>query len=135
MKITKNIISDLFPLYVANECSPDTRALVEEYLQSNPCEAEELRRIMNTTVLGMPLPPASLDEVRSFREARRRLRWRTWLLALAIFFSLAPFSFFNNGHKTWWFFLEAPKSALIYGALGFLCWIAYAVERSRSQSL
>jgi len=135
MKITKSIINDLFPLYLANECSSDSRALVEEYLHANPVEADELRRIMNTSALTTPLPPASLDELRSFREARRRLRRRTWLCAFAIFFSLVPFSFFFNGEKTWWLFLAAPKSALAYGALGVVCWIAYAVERTRSRSL
>ena len=47
MKVTKEIISDLIPLYAANECSADTRALVEEYLQQNPAEADELRQILS----------------------------------------------------------------------------------------
>ncbi len=135
MKITKDIISDLFPLYVAKECSPDTRTLVEEYLHGNPTEAEELRRIMEATVPSTPLPPASLDEVRSFREARRRIRRRSWLLAFAIFFSLIPFSFFSNGERTWWLFREAPRSALVYALLGVVCWIALAVQRMSSRSL
>ena len=50
MNVTKDIINDLIPLYVANECSADTRALVDEYLQRNPQQAEELRRIMATSV-------------------------------------------------------------------------------------
>lgn len=40
MNITKNVINDLFPLYAANECSPDTRAPVDEYLKSNPQQAQ-----------------------------------------------------------------------------------------------
>ena len=135
MNITKNIISDLMPLYAANECSPDTRALVEDYLQHNPRDAAELRRILNTALPGTPLPSAGLDEVRSLREARRRLRRRSWLLALAIFFSLAPFSFFFSGDKTWWMLRDAPKSALVYGIVGALGWFAYALERHRSRSL
>ena len=90
---------------------------------------------MNTTVSGAPLPSVSLDEVRSFREARRRIRRRSWLLAFAIFFSLAPFSFFTDGEKTWWMLRDDPKSALVYGVLGVLCWTAYAVARRRSRSL
>ena len=135
MNITKNIISDLFPLYVINECSPDTRALVEDYLQKNPVEAEELRRVMITTVSPALLPPASLDEVRAFREARRRIRRRSWLMAFAIFFSIAPFSFYANDHKTWWMLRDAPQSAFVYGMLGLLGWIAYALERHRSRAL
>ena len=135
MNITKDIISDLLPLYVANECSADTRALVETYLQGHPQEAAGLRRIMSTALSQTPLPSAALDEAGSLREARRRLRLRSWLLALAIFFSLAPFSFFHSGDKTWWMLRDAPMSALVYGMLGGLGWVAYAIQRHRSRSL
>jgi len=135
MNITKDIISDLFPLYAANECSPDTKRLVEEYLQRNPGEAAELRRIVDTAIRLARLPSPGLDEVHSLREARRRLRHRSWLLAAAIFFSLAPFSSFVSGDKSWWMLRDAPNSALAYGIVGALCWLAYGVVRLRSRSL
>ncbi|MCX6928906.1 MAG: hypothetical protein NT154_37700 [Verrucomicrobia bacterium] len=135
MNVTKEIINDLIPLYVANECSADTRALVEEYLQGNPQQAEELKRIMATSVPQAVPSAKNLDEMRSFREARRRLRRRSWLMAIAIFFSLAPFSFFWTGERGWWLLRDAPVSAAVYAALGVVCWIIYAVERNRSRSL
>jgi hypothetical protein len=135
MNITKNIINDLIPLYFANECSADTRALVEEYLQQNPEQGDELRRIINTPVPGTVPPAKNLDEVRAFRQARRRLRRRSWLMALAIFFSLAPFSSFSaDDGRSWWFLRDAPRAALVYAAIGVGFWILYAVERSRSRS-
>ena len=135
MNVTKDVITDLYPLYVEKECSADTRALVEEYLQSNPQDAAELRRVMNT-----PLPEAAPwakapEEVQALREARRRVRRRSWLLGCAIFFSLTPLSFLHTGGKTYWLLLEAPAMAIIYGALGVVCWIAYAMMGSRSSSL
>jgi ferric-dicitrate binding protein FerR (iron transport regulator) len=135
MNATRDIINDLLPLYVANECSADTRALVEEYLERNPQQAEELRRIINTPVPGAVPPAKGLDEVRAFREARRRLRRRSWLMAAAIFFSLAPFSFFWTGERTWWLLRDATGSALVYAAISLMFWIIYAVDRRRSQSL
>jgi len=135
MNVTKEIINDLIPLYVANECSADTRALVEDYLQRNPQQVEELRRVMATSVPQAVPSTGNLDEMRSFREARRRLRRRSWLMAFAIFFSLAPFSFFSTGERTWWLLRDAPASAAVYASLGVVCWIIYAVERSRSRSL
>jgi hypothetical protein len=135
MNVTKDIINDLIPLYAANECSADTRALVDEYLQRNPQQAEELRRVMGTSVpQGVP-SAKSLDEVRSFREARRRLRRRSWLMAFAIFFSLAPFSFVWTSGRVWWLLRDAPASAVVYAALGVVFWVIYAVDRSRSRSL
>lgn len=136
MNVTKDIIDDLIPLYAAGECSADTRALVEEYLQQHPQQAGELRRIMNTPLPG-PVPAAKgLDEVRAFREARRRLRRRSWLMAAAIFFSLAPFaSFVSDNGRSWWFLRDATGYALGYAAIGVVFWILYALSRSRSRSL
>jgi anti-sigma factor RsiW len=36
VEITRNIIEDLLPLYLAGEASPETRALVEEFLARDP---------------------------------------------------------------------------------------------------
>jgi ferric-dicitrate binding protein FerR (iron transport regulator) len=135
MNITKDVITDLYPLYVENECSADTQALVKEYLQRNPQHAEELRRVMSAPLPGAVPPAKNLDEVQSLREARRRVRRRSWLMALAIFFSLMPFSFISTGGHTWWMLRDAPNSALVYAALGVVFWIIYAVERKRSNSL
>ena len=135
MNITKDIIADLFPLYLEKECSPDTRALVEEYFQRNPQDAHELRRIANTSLPGDAPPAKDLDETRSLREARRVVRRRSWVLGFAIFFSLVPFSVLHTGERTYWLLREAPGTALIYGALALACWIAWTVMRHRSRSL
>jgi ferric-dicitrate binding protein FerR (iron transport regulator) len=135
MNVTKDIIEDLIPLYAANECSPGTRALVEEYLQRNPQEAETLRRIMSTPVPRAAPQAKGPGEVHAFREARRRLRHRASLMALAIFFTLAPFSFFSADGRTWWMPRDAPGSALVYSVIGAGLWIIYAVHRRRSRSL
>jgi hypothetical protein len=135
MNVTKEIINDLIPLYFANECSADTRTVVEDYLQRNPQQAQELRRVMGTPVPQTAPSSESLDEVRSFREARRRLRRRTWLMAFAIFFSLAPLSFVWTSGRVWWLLRDAPASAIVYAALGVVFWVICAVDRSRSRSL
>jgi hypothetical protein len=133
MNITKNIISDLFPLYLENECTPDTRELIQDYLQRNPQEAEELRRVAGTT---LPKPSlANLDETHSLRQARRVVRRRSWVMGLAIFFSLAPLSFHSNGERIYWMPLEAPGTALVYALLAVTCWVIWAMMRFRSRSL
>lgn len=137
MNVTKEVISDLIPLYAANECSADTRALVEEYLQQNPAQAEELRRIVSTPLPGGNPPPKDKDlgERAAFREARRRLRRRSWLMGLALFFTLVPFSFVSTKTVTWWMLRDAPAWAAVYGAIGLILWGLYALERHRSRSL
>jgi len=135
MNITKGVIADLFPLYLEKECSPDTRVLVEEYLQLNPQDAQELQRIASTSLPGGAPAAKDLDETRSFREARRVVRRRSWVLGFAIFFSLAPFSILHTGERTYWLLREAPGTAGIYGALALVCWIVWTVMRNRSRSL
>ena len=135
MNITKNIINDLVPLYLANECSADTRALIDDFFRQNPKEAAEIRRIMSAPVPGAVPAPARLDEMAALLKARGLVNRRSWLMAFAIFFSLTPFSFLHTGERTYWFFKEAPQAALVYGALGAILWIAYAVIRNRSQIL
>jgi ferric-dicitrate binding protein FerR (iron transport regulator) len=136
MKITKEIIADLFPLYLENECSPDSRALIEEYLLANPQHAVELRRAAS-----LALPPrrpgalSDLDEADALRHARRAVRRRSWVLGLAIFFSLAPFSFVATAGKTYWLLIESPPAAVAYGVVGVACWWIYGVMRSRSRDL
>jgi hypothetical protein len=90
---------------------------------------------MSTPFPGTVPPAKNLEETRSFREARRRLSRRTWLMALAIFFSLAPFSFFYTDGRLWWFLRDATRSALIYAVIGVVFWILYLAARRRSQSL
>jgi anti-sigma factor RsiW len=43
-KLTRDVISDLWPLYVTGEASPDTRRLVEEFLASDPTFEKDAAR-------------------------------------------------------------------------------------------
>lgn len=36
MKITREVITDLLPLYLAGEASKDTQELINEFLQTDP---------------------------------------------------------------------------------------------------
>ena len=135
MKISKEIIDDLIPLYATNECSTETRKLVEEYLQQNPQRAEEIERILQTPLPRALPSPASLNEARALREARRRLSRQQWLTGVAIFFSLAPLAFFHENGRTWCLLRDAPGSALVYAALAVVFWGIYALERRHPRSV
>jgi ferric-dicitrate binding protein FerR (iron transport regulator) len=133
MNLTKDIINDLLPLYATNECSADTRRLVEEYLRQNPREAEELRRIMKLSLPGAVPPARSDEEMRAFRETRRRLHKGKWLMGLAIFFSLAPLSISDIDGKVWWCWRDTPLTALAYALIGAVFWLLYAQNRQQSR--
>ncbi|MCE9618638.1 MAG: hypothetical protein K8R92_01865 [Planctomycetes bacterium] len=135
MNVTKNVITDLYPLYAEMECSADTQALVEEYLRLNPGHAEELKRILNASIPGTAPQATDLGEAQSLRKAKRCVRLSSWVEALAIFFTMVPFSFLHTGDKTYWLIIESPNTALVYFALAIVCWGAFVQMRWRTKCL
>ena len=89
MEITRQVILDLLPLYLANEASADTRALVEEYLETDP----ELARMATQSAAtdlsaGIPIPLTKEDQMEAYKHARQLLRRRTAVLAVVISFAV-----------------------------------------------
>lgn len=82
--LSRNIIIDLLPTYIAGEASEETRRLVEEYAARDPQIAELLR---SDTLRGTPLPsgieaPEDL-EMKTIRRVRRGIRRQMLYVALA----------------------------------------------------
>lgn len=104
MEITRDVILDLLPLYLADEVRPDTRALMEKYLETDP----ELATIAKQSAKNMDLPQAQdipipltkEDKMDAFEKAKRLQFQRTliWagLIALGILslLGLALLAFF-----------------------------------------
>ena len=86
MTVTRQVIEDLLPLYEANEASPDTRRLVEDYLALHP----EMRTASDVTMPKLD-PPAELER-RALAQTQKWLARRNGVLGLAIFFNLLPLS-------------------------------------------
>jgi hypothetical protein len=136
MTITESIITDLLPIYYSGDCSSDTKALVGEYLKSHPGIASASRA--GTTASGkgsLPHPDFNRLEIASVRRTRRILKWRAALMGLAIFFSLAPFSFIITNHESFWLLRDAPVAAAVYGATGIVFWIATFIVHRRTGGL
>ena len=62
MKITKNVILDLLPLYAADEVSSDTRTLIEEYLKTDPELANVANQLSSMKINGDVPSPLSKDD-------------------------------------------------------------------------
>lgn len=89
MEITRDVILDLLPLYVADEVSVDTRALVERYLETDP----ELANIAEqSTAMALseetPIPLTKEDEMEAYEEAKRLIVRRIAIWAVLISFAL-----------------------------------------------
>ena len=89
MEITRDVILDLLPLYLADEVSADTRALVEKYLETDP-ELANIAEQSATIELpeDIPIPLAKDDKMEAYREAKRIMFRRIVILAVVISFAL-----------------------------------------------
>ncbi len=133
MKITRDVITDLLPLYSAGEASPDTRILVEEFLRQNPEFAKLVEQQTDTQLLcpaaGLGLPPD--HEIHTLLRTRSLLRRRSWLLSLAMACSVLPLSFAfatgPNGGFSWFMLRDAPGWAGTLWVLAAQFWIFYAL--------
>ena len=72
MEITRDVIIDLLPLYVANEVSEDTKKLIEEYLETAP----ELQKIALQTAMAelsgeIPNPLTEEDKLKAYKKTKR----------------------------------------------------------------
>ena len=89
MEITRNVILDLIPLYLAGEATDDTCRLVEHYLQQDPklakvAEMAAQEQLQEET----PMPINKESEMQTFQKARL-LTWQHHIfLALALTFSV-----------------------------------------------
>jgi len=97
MEITRNVILDLLPLYVADEVSADTRALVEKYLETDS-ELANVAKQLSTMEKpkDFPAPISQNDQMKAYRRARRRNLIYTLIVAgvLSIFLMITLFAFF-----------------------------------------
>ncbi|MGD0214718.1 MAG: hypothetical protein ABSB87_15940 [Terriglobales bacterium] len=137
MNVTREVILDLLPVYLAGEASPATRALVEEYLKQDTELAERIRvqwRDNLATALPSALPPDL--ELRSLRRTRSLLGWQKWLFGFAIFFTAmslsSQFTFEGSHLKDFHFLLrDYPIEFGICIVLGLACWAGYYTIRRR----
>jgi anti-sigma factor RsiW len=131
MTISRDVITDLLPIYLAGEASPGTRALVEDYLRQHPELAGEVRAQAERTTAALdeaasPPPPdaekATLEKVRTFN------RRRSYLLACAIASTVAPLSFVVLDNQLHWIMLrDNPTQAALFWLAAIVCWIGYAL--------
>jgi len=137
MNVTREVILDLLPVYLAGEASLATRALIEEYMEQDQELAQRIRVQWADNLA--KITPAALPpdlELRSLRRTRALLGWQKWLFGFGICFTAialtSEFSF-QNGHFAEFHFLvrDFPAQFGSFAALAITCWIAYFSIRRR----
>lgn len=128
MNITRDIVIDLLPVYESGEASADTRAAVDAFLAKDT----ELARIVKAARRAPVAPPPRVGtavpeaEREALERTRRALRRKMWTLALALFFTLLPFSFVFGGEDVVFFMWRDVPGARLFFLLCAAClWWSY----------
>jgi anti-sigma factor RsiW len=141
MKVTRDVVMDLLPLYVAGEACADTRALVEEFLEQDP----ELRHRVREGALDALVPPGTAGatvppdvELRSLRRTRGLLRWQrlsyAWALTVSLL-SLSSVISFEGGQVHWRLLLaDNPGGFAACVVLASSLWVAYYLLRRHTRA-
>ena len=76
-KITRDVITDLWPVYASGEATADTRALVESFLADNPRFAAELEGAVDLPAADAAIAPDV--EARALVRTKELIRGGRWL--------------------------------------------------------
>jgi hypothetical protein len=140
VEVTRNIIQDLLPLYLAGEVCPETRVLVEKFLARDAMLAAEVERLKSDSwkpiLTGGNIMTLPKDhDVQTLERTRSTIAQRSWNLGLAIAFTLMPLSFvFNKGHLQWMMARDIPSMAMASWAAALGFWVGYVIHNRRLRS-
>jgi len=132
MKVTRDVVSDLWPVYESGEASADTKALVEEFLAQDAAFAATLRA--NPTLPATEVHMSHDSETVALKRTRDLVHGRGWLrgvrlLALALTALAIVHLFTGPSHS-------ATSRVIGEGVGAIVVWAAYSagiyVERRRA---
>ena len=122
MNVTREVISDLWPVYTSGEAGADTRALVEEFLREDPEFAKLLQGRGEEGLLRLAVPRLPPDrEAQALRRTKRLLHGKDWLLSLAFIFSGLAFGRIVS--DTSWD--VSPVTFIVMATIAGAFWVAY----------
>jgi hypothetical protein len=127
--VTRDVVSDLWPLYISGEASADTRVLVERYLAED-LEFARMLRGSSGDRLAVVTPPLTPDhELKTLARVKRRLTGPRPLLQLAMVFTMLAFGRIVSDTS----FDVSPKNFIATAALAAIFWVAFIVRLFRGR--
>lgn len=135
MKVTRDVVTDLLPLYYSGDASDDTRRLVDDFMRTDP----EFTRIAN----GMSdaylkhdeLPPIRPDlELTTIMKTKKLVWLRDALLWISAFVTMTPFSVWSTSWGSGFLIRDFPLLAMGLGLLAVISWCSYFALQRRLRS-
>jgi len=142
MNVTREVVTDLLPIYFSGEASGDTKVLVEDYFRQDP-DFERIARSaatpLETLRAATPIGADPEKEKRDLESVRWGLLRRQWLFAGSLFLTLFPLSnyfTFTHGHLVSLTVRDALWNAAFHWSLAVVFWFLYFARlRRRTVSL
>lgn len=135
MNVTRDVMTDLLPIYFSGEASEDTKQLLEVYFRENPeFERVARRAAMPLEQLRTPAPVSAEAEREKcdLQWARKEFLRRRVLFGAALFFTFAPLmTVYRDGRLVWTAFLNNPWLPALFWCIAGHFWFQYAVRLSR----
>jgi hypothetical protein len=123
--VTRDVITDLWPVYVSGEASQDTRGLVEAFLRDDPELARKLRPDLKGPWPGHDVPTLTPDnELKTLARIKRRLVGPRWLLLLAMVFTMQAFGRIVSDTS----FDVSPRAFIATAVVAACFWLAFLVR-------
>jgi len=129
MNVTRQVVTDLLPIYLSGEASEDTKTLVEDYFRQDP-DFERIARSAGTPLETLrataPIAASPERKKRDLESVFLGLRRRKWLFGVSLFLTLTPLSFdFNHGRIVSLMRPQALWHAAFDWSLAAVFWFLY----------
>jgi hypothetical protein len=127
--VTRDVISDIWPLYNSGEASPATRSLVEEFLREDPEFAKTLREIQQR-IPSAEAPKLTPDhELKTLARVRKRLAGPLLYLNLAIMSSCFAFGRLVSDTS----FDVSPRKFIAAAVVALVFWVVFLIKLYRGR--
>lgn len=129
MNVTREVVTDLLPIYFSGEASGDTKVLVEDYFRQDP-DFERIVRSAATPLETLrahaPIAASPEKEKRDLESVRRGLLRRRMLFGGSLFLTLVPlWPYSTQGHIVSPMVRDAPWHAAFHWSFAALLWFLY----------
>jgi hypothetical protein len=129
MNVTREVVTDLLPIYFAGEASGDTKVLVEDYFRQDP-DFERIARTaatpLETLRAAAPIAASPERKKRDLESVLWGLRRRTWLFGGSLFLTLVPlWPYSTQGHIVSPMVRDAPWEAAFQWSFAAVLWFVY----------
>ncbi len=135
MKLTRDVVRDLLPVYLAGEASNDTKALVEDFLSRDADLRAEADEAMAVPGSAFSVGMGEKLEWETLAKTRGLLRRRSMLAGISWGFTLLPLSFgYTPRGLEFAMFRDYPWIALASCVCAIASWAAFLMTCHRLQT-